>query len=324
MKNPYRQLMGSDWSELAELAWHALRNSPHGDLQRWLESIEAMAEGDGYAQLDQEAPVLGRPVDDLERLQQQLFNLHPWRKGPLELGGVRIDTEWRSDWKWERLKPHLDIDDQRILDIGCGNGYFGLRMLAAGAKLVIGIDPTLVFIMQWLAMQKLCPGLNNFVLPLGIEHLPANTAGFDRVFSMGVLYHRHNPVEHLELLKKLTLPGGQIVLETLILEGETQKILKPSGRYARMRNVHAIPTLTVLQDWLGQAGLSEAMVLDVSKTTIDEQRTTDWMTFESLRECLDVKNPSVTVEGHPAPIRAALLHSTGEQKHDLHDTRYLR
>jgi tRNA (mo5U34)-methyltransferase len=311
MKNPYRQLMGSDWSELAELAWHALRNSPHGDLQRWLESIEAMAEGDGYAQLDQEAPVLGRPVDDLERLQQQLFNLHPWRKGPLELGGVRIDTEWRSDWKWERLKPHLDLDDQRILDIGCGNGYFGLRMLAAGAKLVIGIDPTLVFIMQWLAMQKLCPGLNNFVLPLGIEHLPANTAGFDRVFSMGVLYHRHNPVEHLELLKKLTLPGGQIVLETLILEGETQKILKPSGRYARMRNVHAIPTLTVLQDWLGQAGLSEAMVLDVSKTTIDEQRTTDWMTFESLRECLDVKNPSVTVEGHPAPIRAALLVAVG-------------
>jgi len=270
-----------------------------------------MAEGDGYAQLDQEAPVLGRPVDDLERLQQQLFNLHPWRKGPLELGGVRIDTEWRSDWKWERLKPHLDLDDQRILDIGCGNGYFGLRMLAAGAKLVIGIDPTLVFIMQWLAMQKLCPGLNNFVLPLGIEHLPANTAGFDRVFSMGVLYHRHNPVEHLELLKKLTLPGGQIVLETLILEGETQKILKPSGRYARMRNVHAIPTLTVLQDWLGQAGLSEAMVLDVSKTTIDEQRTTDWMTFESLRECLDVKNPSVTVEGHPAPIRAALLVAVG-------------
>ena len=311
MKNPYRQLMGSDWSELAELAWHALRNSPHGDLQRWLESIEAMAEGDGYAQLDQEAPVLGRPVDDLERLQQQLFNLHPWRKGPLELGGVRIDTEWRSDWKWERLKPHLDLDDQRILDIGCGNGYFGLRMLAAGAELVIGIDPTLVFIMQWLAMQKLCPGLNNFVLPLGIEHLPANTAGFDRVFSMGVLYHRHNPVEHLELLKKLTLPGGQIVLETLILEGETQKILKPSGRYARMRNVHAIPTLTVLQDWLGQAGLSEAMVLDVSKTTIDEQRTTDWMTFESLRECLDVKNPSVTVEGHPAPIRAALLVAVG-------------
>ncbi len=311
MKNPYRQLQDSGWSELAELAWHTLRNNPHGDLQRWLKTIEALEEGDGYMQLDHDTPVLGRPVDDPERLQQQLLNLHPWRKGPLELAGVRIDTEWRSDWKWERLRPHLDLNGQRILDIGCGNGYFGLRMLAAGAKLVIGIDPTMVFIMQWLVMQKLCPGLKNFVLPLGIEHLPTNTPGFDSVFSMGVLYHRRNPVEHLELLKKLTLPGGQIVLETLVLEGETQKILKPAGRYARMRNVHAIPTLTVLQNWLEQAGLSSAMVLDVSKTTIDEQRTTDWMTFESLRECLDVKNPAVTVEGHPAPIRAALLVPVG-------------
>jgi len=311
MKNPYRQLQDSDWSELAELAWHTLRNNPHGDLQRWLKTIEALEEGDGYMQLDHDTPVLGRPVDNPERLQQQLLNLHPWRKGPLELAGVRIDTEWRSDWKWERLRPHLDLNGQRILDIGCGNGYFGLRMLAAGAKLVIGIDPTMVFIMQWLVMQKLCPGLKNFVLPLGIEHLPTNTPGFDSVFSMGVLYHRRNPVEHLELLKKLTLPGGQIVLETLVLEGETQKILKPAGRYARMRNVHAIPTLTVLQNWLEQAGLSSAMVLDVSKTTIDEQRTTDWMTFESLRECLDVKNPAVTVEGHPAPIRAALLVPVG-------------
>ena len=63
-------------------------------------------------------------------------------------------------------------------------------MLAAGAKLVVGIDPTVVFVMQWLAMQKLGPGLKNFVLPLGIEDLPENTAGFDCVFSMGVLYHR--------------------------------------------------------------------------------------------------------------------------------------
>ena len=63
----------------------------------------------------------------------------------------------------------------------------------------------------------------------------------------------------------------------------------------------------VLHDWLEQAGLPGTKVLDVSKTTIDEQRRTDWMTFESLRECLDMENPSITAEGHPAPTRAALL-----------------
>jgi tRNA (mo5U34)-methyltransferase len=312
VKNPYRQLQAAGWPELAELAWQGLKTSTHGDLPRWLETINALTQGDGFRQLDRAAPVLGRPVDDPALLRGHLLNLHPWRKGPLELGGVRIDSEWRSDWKWNRLEPLLDLKGKRILDIGCGNGYFGLRMLASGAKLVVGIDPTLVFVMQWLAIQKLSPGLNNFVLPLGIEDLPTDTPAFDSVFSMGVLYHRRKPVEHLEQLKKLTRPGGQIVLETLVLEGQGREILTPAGRYARMRNVHAIPTLAVLHDWLEEAGLTGAKVLDVSRTTTDEQHSTDWMTFESLRECLDLTNPSVTVEGYPAPVRAALLVQVGE------------
>jgi len=311
VKNPYLQLELEGWPELAQLARQRLENNIHGDMPGWLETINDLPEGDGYAQLDLDAPVLGQPSEKIENLSRLLINLHPWRKGPLELGGVRIDTEWRSDWKWNRLKPYLDLRDQRVLDIGCGNGYFGLRMLAAGAKLVVGIDPTLVFVMQWLAMQKLAPGLNNYVLPLGIEDLPQDQlekkGGFDSVFSMGVLYHRRNVVEHLEQLKKLTRPGGQIVLETLVLEGEGKNILEPKGRYARMRNVHAIPTIGILHDWLEQAGLNRVRILDVNKTTTDEQRSTTWMTFESLKECLDRDDPSLTVEGYPAPVRAALL-----------------
>ena len=307
MNNPYQQLTEAGRPELAELGWLRLKNNSHGDSPGWLKSIAALPGGDGFCDLDRDAPVLGRPVDDPVGLRENLFTLHPWRKGPLELGGVTIDTEWRSDWKWDRLKQDIDINGHNILDIGCGNGYFGLRMLASGARLVVGVDPTLVFVMQWLAMQKLCPGLNNFVLPLAIEDLPADTDSFESVFSMGVLYHRRDPVEHLEQLKKLSCAGGQIVLETLVLEGQSTEILKPAGRYARMRNVHAIPSLAVLHEWLEQAGLGDVQVLDVSRTTVAEQRSTDWMTFESLQECLDPGNPLKTVEGYPAPVRAALL-----------------
>ena len=307
MINPYQKLQAMGCLELAELGWQKLKNNTHGDLSRWLEAIDELSEGDGYTELDRDAPLLGRLDRDPELLRENLIKLHPWRKGPLELGGVRVDTEWRSDWKWNRLSPQLDLRGHKVLDIGCGNGYFGLRMLGAGAKLVLGIDPTMVFVMQWLAMHKLSPGLNNFVLPMGIEDLPANTGSFDSVFSMGVLYHRRNPVEHLEQLKKLTRTGGQIVLETLILEGEGENILTPDGRYARMRNVHAIPTLAVLHDWLEQAGLVDIQVLDVSRTTTSEQRSTEWMTFESLRECLDPDHQALTIEGHPAPVRAAML-----------------
>jgi len=313
VKNPYRELMVSDWPQLAELGWRTLENSSHGDLSKWLDIIESLDRGDGYCRLDRAAPAMGRPTSGPSQLRERLMGLHPWRKGPLELGGVNIDTEWRSDWKWERLRPHLDLEGKRILDVGCGNGYFGLRMLAGGAGLVVGIDPTLVFVMQWLAMQKLCPGLNNFVLPVGIEDLPSEITGFDCVVSMGVLYHRRDPVEHLERLKSLVRPGGLVVLETLVLDGRETETLEPEGRYARMRNVHAVPGLAVLEDWLKTAGLSDAKLVDVSKTTTGEQRSTDWMTFESLRECLDAKNPAITVEGYPAPTRAMFLARAGEQ-----------
>ena len=307
MKNPYLQLGDAGQPALAELAWQYLETNTHGDLQHWLEAIKTLPEGDAGADLDRAAPVLCRPVNDPELLRKSLFALHPWRKGPLELAGVKIDTEWRSDWKWDRIAPHLNLDGQQVLDIGCGNGYFGLRMLGAGARLVVGIDPTMVFVMQWLAMQKLAPGLNNFVLPMGIEHLPADVGGFDTVFSMGVLYHRRDPLEHLRQLRSLVRTGGHIVLETLVLDGAGKEVLEPQGRYARMRNVHAVPTVAVLLEWLKQAGMANAEVLDVSKTKVGEQRSTEWMTFESLRESLDEGDMALTVEGHPAPVRAALL-----------------
>jgi tRNA (mo5U34)-methyltransferase len=307
VNNPYLQLALAGREELATLGWHKLNNNSHGDMPVWFGAINAIPESKAVSVLDRDAPSLGQVSDNPGFLREQLMKLHPWRKGPLELGGVKIDTEWRSDWKWNRLKPHLDIEGLEVLDIGCGNGYFGLRMLAAGARLVVGIDPTLVFVMQWLAMQKLCPGLNNFVLPMGIEDLPVKTGRFDGVFSMGVLYHRRKPVEHLEQLKTLTRPGGKVVLETLVLEGGERTVLHPASRYARMRNVHAIPTLPVLHDWLQQAGLGEAQVLDVSRTSTNEQRSTDWMVFESLRECLDSEDDLKTVEGYPAPVRAALM-----------------
>ena len=305
--DPYLALHAQGRAELAKQAWQRLRSNGHGDLARWLKAIEAMPVGQPDTQLDQPAPAVGTETGNQQKLIACLQELHPWRKGPLQLGGVLIDTEWRSDWKWQRVSANLDLAGKEVLDIGCGNGYFGLRMLAEGARRVVGIDPTMGFVMQWLAMQKLAPQLNQFVLPLGIEELPTDLAGFDCVLSMGVLYHRRDHLQHLQRLRQLALPGGQILLETLIVEAEGDYTLLPNGRYARMRNVHAIPSLETLLSWLQQAGMTDYQVLDVTQTTLDEQRTTEWMRFESLRESLDENDLSLTVEGHPAPVRAAVL-----------------
>jgi len=300
---------GSAWlQDVVARAQIMLDQHPHGDLAAWLEALRALPPAQCAMDADRAAPRLGNAATDPQYLREVLLRFHPWRKGPLELGGVLIDTEWRSDWKWERIRPFLDLENQRVLDIGCGNGYFGWRMLAAGARLVVGIDPTLVFVMQWFACRHFAGNVPHFVLPLGIEDLPAGPANFDSVFSMGVLYHRRNPVEHLEQIRTLLRPDGALVLETLVLPDATHgAVLFPQTRYARMRNVWAIPTIESLLGWVTQAGFKTPCLIDITTTTTGEQRSTEWMRFDSLAEALSPADAGQTLEGYPAPTRALLL-----------------
>lgn len=247
---------------------------------------------------------------DTERAQLRaaLMDLHPWRKGPFELFGVQIDSEWRSDWKWQRVAPHLDdLAGRLVLDVGCGNGYYALRMVGAGAARVIGIDPSARFVMQFEALRRYLGAVAADVLPLGIEHLPRELAAFDTVFSMGVLYHRRSPFDHLRELRELLRPGGQLVLETLVIDGGPGQVLVPEGRYAKMANVWFLPTPDTLVSWLRKAGFREPRVVDVTPTTAAEQRRSEWMRFESLADFLDPEDTTRTVEGHPAPLRAICL-----------------
>jgi len=300
----------ASWSRaLAQRAQAALEESRHGDLPSWLRVIEHLPPTATVVELDRAAPLLGGPADDSGRLRDQLMELHPWRKGPLRLGGVVIDSEWRSDWKWDRIAPHVDLRGQVVLDVGCGNGYFGWRMLGAGARSVVGIDPTLVFVMQWLAQRSFVPGLHNYVLPLRDRDLPAGMGGFDSVFSMGVLYHQREPAGHLRRLQAWLKPGGSLVLETLVLDRPGLDCLVPEERYARMRNVHHLPTPDWLIRELAEAGFRDVRLADLTPTTTQEQRSTEWMRFESLEQCLDPDDPDRTVEGHPAPVRAVVLAS---------------
>ena len=301
---------GNEWlAELARRAERRLAAHPHGDLPRWRAALAALPGVAPAADLDRDTPRLGEAAPDPSALRETLMAFHPWRKGPLALGGVTIDTEWRSDWKWRRVAPHVDLEGHRVLDVGCGNGYFGLRMLGAGAALVVGVDPTLVFVLQHLACRRFSGDVPNYVLPLGIEDLPAGPASFDTVFSMGVLYHRKDAAAHLERLHGLLKEsGGTLVLETLVLpQNRRGDLLVPEGRYARMRNVWAIPGTERLRGWVRNAGFKNVEVVDETPTTFSEQRSTEWMRFESLEQALDPDDPTRTIEGLPAPIRAIVI-----------------
>lgn len=243
-----------------------------------------------------------------EQLKEALMGLHPWRKGPYNLFGLHIDTEWRSDWKWDRVLPHLaPLKGRLILDVGCGNGYHCWRMLGEGANRVIGIDPSNKFVHQFYAIKHYAKEASVDVLPLGIEQLPPELNAFDTVFSMGVLYHRKSPMDHLRELKDCLRSNGQLVLETLVIEGGLGDVLVPEGRYAKMRNVWFLPSVETLLSWMRKCGLKNPRMVDISKTSFEEQRSTDWMHFDSLPDFLDPNDDSLTTEGHPAPIRAVFV-----------------
>ncbi|MEN4881188.1 tRNA 5-methoxyuridine(34)/uridine 5-oxyacetic acid(34) synthase CmoB [Pantoea agglomerans] len=287
------------------------RENLHGHFRDWYKSLEYLPLLEPQ-KLDLLHSVTADRDDISDRhrqgIEKLLRNLMPWRKGPYFLYGTHINTEWRSDWKWERVLPHISpLAGRTVLDVGCGSGYHMWRMIGAGAHLVVGIDPMQLFLVQFEAVRKL---LNDdrraHMLPLGIEQLPVLQA-FDTVFSMGVLYHRRSPLDHLLQLKNQLVSGGELVLETLVIEGDVNQVLVPGERYAQMRNVFFIPSAEALKSWLEKSGFVDVRVVDFALTTTEEQRRTDWMTSESLAEFLDPDDPSKTVEGYPAPLRAVLV-----------------
>lgn len=293
---------------------HALHahyeNKPHGRQQEWDAALADLPEVvTDNIDFNRNAVRIGE-VDQLDRdpatYKTQLKAFCPWRKGPWELFGVHIDTEWHSDWKWERMHPHMTgLEGRKVLDVGCGNGYHLFRMLGAGASLALGADPTRLFLYQFQAVKRHVPASAAWILPLRSEHLPA-FGSFDTVFSLGVLYHRRSPLDHLRELFSFLRPGGELVLETLVVEDE-HGLLVPEDRYAKMANVWSVPGTSRLESWLEDAGFTQPRTVDINQTSLDEQRATEWMTFQSLVDFLDPDDKNLTVEGLPAPRRAIMI-----------------
>ncbi|WP_028672253.1 tRNA 5-methoxyuridine(34)/uridine 5-oxyacetic acid(34) synthase CmoB [Saccharospirillum impatiens] len=245
---------------------------------------------------------------DQTHLRTALRGLIPWRKGPFRLFDTHIDSEWRCDLKWDRVAPHVsDLTGRCILDVGSGNGYYGWRMKAAGARIVAGIDPSWLSVVQHLAINGYVGDATHTVLPFTLEAMTPDLEAFDTVFSMGVLYHRRSPLDHLAELRAALRPGGELVLETLVVNGNEREAFVPPGRYARMNNVWFLPSPKALAHWLEKSGFEDVHIADVTPTTTEEQRTTEWKPGQSLIDYLNPSDQTKTIEGHPAPMRATLV-----------------
>lgn len=303
----------SHWLRTLPTQLHEWENTHvHGKLASWIRILNKFPEIQTANINFKNCVAIGSKNElsagETKKLKNLLQKFHPWRKGPFTIYGIEIDTEWRSDWKWDRLLPFISpLKHRYVLDVGCGSGYHMWRMLGEGAKFVVGIDPSDLFLCQFEAIRHFTNKNNNIhLLPLGIQELPKLEA-FDTVFSMGVLYHRRSPMDHITELQDQLVEGGELVLETLVIEGDENTVLVPQDRYAKMRNIWFLPSAHALKLWLEKCGFKNVRIADINHTLTEEQRSTAWMTNESLLDYLDPDDPSKTIEGHPAPKRALLI-----------------
>jgi tRNA (mo5U34)-methyltransferase len=240
--------------------------------------------------------------DEYEVIVETAKKLIPWRKGPFKIFGLEIDSEWQSNIKYNLIRPHFNLKDKVVADIGCNNGYYMFRMLEDKPKRLIGFDPSPLTLHQFEFVNEFVKSDIVYEM-LGVEHLEFYNHKFDFIFMLGVLYHRPDPVGTLKSLARGLNSKGEILIDTFMIDGDEEICLTPNKRYSKIPNIYFIPTIPALKNWLERAGFEDIQVLATTITTSEEQRKTEWSFDQSLEDFLDEKDKTKTVEGYPAPKR---------------------
>jgi tRNA (mo5U34)-methyltransferase len=241
---------------------------------------------------------------DAEKVYRAMREFMPWRKGPFEVFGTSIDAEWRSERKWNRVVPELpDMKGKAVADIGCNNGYYMFRMSHHQPEIVLGFEPYLQHYYTFKTLNSFAAVPNLFCEPLGVEQIMLFRNCFDIVFLMGILYHRSSPVEVLRDIRAAMKPGGLLIVESQGIPGNDPVAFFPDRSYAKVPGTYFVPSGACLFNWLSRAGFSTVRLFFSHPMSSLEQRRTEWMVFESYEDFVDKNDPTLTVEGYPAPVR---------------------
>ncbi len=254
---------------------------------------------------------IGSPneINDAEKniIKDNLQKFIPWRKGPFSVFGIDIDAEWRSEKKWQRVAPQLpDLEGKVIADIGCNNGYYMFRMAHHKPKFVLGLEPSVQHYYCFNSLKEMAGLANQTIDLLGVEHLPLFPDCFDVIFLMGIIYHRPSPVDTLRDIVSALQPGGSLIIESQAIPGDEPYALFPDKTYAKVPGTYFVPTGACLYNWMQKAGFVDIELFCSHPMSSEEQRQTEWMTFESYIDFLNPTDNTLTVEGYPAPYRVFL------------------
>ena len=242
-----------------------------------------------------------------ELIEKVIESLMPWRKGPYNILGNFIDSEWNSSLKWKRIKPYLSsIKNQNICDLGCNNGYFMFKMLKENPNLILGLDPTIRYYLQFIFLSKNLDYKNLFFELMGFKELHFFKGIFDLVLCLGILYHHQDPIYILKEIHQSLKKNGKVIIDCQGIKGEKDIALFPKRTYAAKKGFWFLPTLNCLKNWIKRSGFQDYEVIFCEKLDWNkEQRKSQHSPFNSLKEGL--LNEEATIEGYSVPVRFYLI-----------------
>lgn len=125
--------------------------------------------------------------------------------------GIAYDDRTARDVVWE-LRRLVGRDDLgRVLDVGCGTGYLGLSLGAAGAADEIHASDISPGMLERAVGNADELGVDVSFVRASAAELPYTDGTFDAVVSRGVLHHLHEPAASLAEWRRVTRPGGPVV-----------------------------------------------------------------------------------------------------------------
>ena len=132
------------------------------------------------------------------------------------------------------------VENQRVLDLGCGSGYGALFLASRGAKEVIGldVDQNAVALSSRLRQHIGLRWTNG-----SGERLPFVNNCFDVVTSFQVIEHVPDVVAYLGEIKRVLRPGGICFLSTPNRENYWRRMAKPNPHHLREYSLEEITEL---------------------------------------------------------------------------------
>jgi tRNA (mo5U34)-methyltransferase len=147
----------------------------------------------------------------------------------IDLGdGVVTPGEWgnHNPSLWKAFGD-IDFRGKKVLDIGCWDGLWSFEAERRGAALVHATD-----LMTQQSFRLPTFELAHEALNSRVQHDPnlsvydverLGVRDFDVVIFTGVYYHVKDPLRALATLRRVTKPGGQILIEGAVIDPELHR-----------------------------------------------------------------------------------------------------